>query len=72
MKAFATIVAYICVLLGAYAAVGYIDERADGREQYVKELEKTLGKCLATSYGLPITIGGEVYMCGATSIGVKL
>ena len=41
-------------------------------KDYQHELEKVVATCLSSSSGKPVIIGDEVYMCGVTSIGVKL
>ena len=75
-------VALAAVLLFAFAVVSKTVEAgqvsADNRvaakvakqDAYIKQLESLLAKCLSGGDN-PITIGGELWLCGATSTGVR-
>ena len=46
-------------------------EKVVGQAAYIKSLETTLARCLSGGDN-PISIGGEIWFCGATNSGVKV
>lgn len=70
------------ILLLAYGVVSHTVEagqtsadnraaaKAVGQAGYVKSLETTLARCLSGGDN-PISIGGEIWFCGATNSGIK-
>ena len=47
-------------------------ERSAEQAAYKKTVESILDACLSDATGRPITIDGEVYLCGIVPIGVKV
>lgn len=71
-----------CVLILAYGVLTHTVEanqtasdnrtaaKLSGQAAYIKSLETILAKCLSGG-DHPITVGDEIWFCGATSIGIK-
>lgn len=70
---------YLVIMLIAAFVLWFIMEalvteainRDHAQAEYVKNLERTLAKCLSGK-DQPIQVGNEVWFCGATNSGVKL
>lgn len=64
VKSAGWILAFLCTL--AYMQTKDASEQAE----YIQALEKIVTKCTARGDN-PITVDGEIWMCGATPTGVK-
>lgn len=71
-----------CLMILAYGVVSHkveasqnestrrVDAATTSQAAYIKSLETLLAKCLSGG-DHPITVGDEIWFCGATSIGIK-
>lgn len=59
-------------LCGFLCLLAYMQNRDIEQEQVTKELSKITTQCLSDSTGRPVTIDGEIYLCGIVATGQRL